>query len=114
VNADPLQSTQNFSSECWFTTNNTISAANADSLQTTQFRLRMLIHCKQHNFGSEYWFTIDYTISATNADPLQTTKYFKSECWLAANNTILAANTDSLQTTHSRQRTPDSLRTTQF
>jgi hypothetical protein len=32
-----------------FTAEHALSAVNADSLQTTQFQQRMLIHCKQHD-----------------------------------------------------------------
>jgi hypothetical protein len=36
-----------------FTTNNTTSTANGNSLQTTNFQQSMLILYRQHNFGSE-------------------------------------------------------------
>jgi hypothetical protein len=54
----------NFGNECGFAAENTLSVANADSLQTTQFQQRTRIccstisavnvDCDQHNFGSEH------------------------------------------------------------
>jgi hypothetical protein len=66
TNADLLQTIQNFSSECWFAANNTISAANADSLQTSHFQQRTPVRYKQHTFGSKRVFATDNTNSAAN------------------------------------------------
>jgi len=112
----------NFDSECYFAAANTLSAANADSLQRTQFRQqitnslqttqfwqRMRICSRKHTFSSECRFAADNTISAANADLLQ--HNFSSECWLRPTQfwqrTLIrcrqhknsAANADSLWTT---------------
>jgi hypothetical protein len=103
ANVDLLQTTQNFSSECWFAVNNTVLAPSTDSLQTTHFRQRTPVCRRQHNFGSECWFAANNTISTANADSLQTTQNFSSKCWFDANNTIPVVNADSLPTTQFSQ-----------
>jgi len=110
-----------FGNECSFAANNSILAAKADSLKTTQFpctntislqttelRQRMLIRCRQHTFSSEHEFAIDNTISAANTSSPLTTQFwqrtlipcrqrtFDSEHEFAVDNTILATNTSSL------------------
>jgi uncharacterized membrane-anchored protein len=87
-----------FDSERWFTTDNTLLAANTSSLLTTNFgsesyfavdnrpRQRMLIRYRQHTFSSEHKFAANNALSTANADSLRTTQF-------------ATANTSSLWTT---------------
>jgi hypothetical protein len=63
----------NFGSESQFHCRTHDSAANANSLQTTQFRQRMLIRCSRHSFGSESQIHCRTRHWAANANSLRTT-----------------------------------------
>jgi hypothetical protein len=115
-----------------FIAEHTLSTANADSLQLTNFQHRTLIRYRTHIFDSKRWFVAADTLSVANVNSLQTTQSqfrqqitsllqntlfrqqmlircrqlnFGSESWFAINNIISTANTISLQITELQQQT---------
>jgi hypothetical protein len=122
ANADSLQPTHfqqwmlircrqfNFDSEHWFAADNsvsvvnhkfnadnTLSAANADSLQTTRFRQRMLSHCRQRNFGREHWFAADHMIRQRKL--IRCRQHHSAAYIPSLQITQIGSETNSLQTT---------------
>ena len=97
-----------------FTREHTLSIANTNSLQTTQFRQRTLIRCTQLIFGSEpqiQWRTHTF---GNESEIRYRTHTFSGKHWFAAKNSILAVNTDSLHTTQFWQWTTNSMENTHF
>jgi len=96
----------NFGNKCGFAAENTLSVANADSLQTTQFQQRTRIccstisavnvDCNQHNFGSEHWSATDNTKIQQRMLIHYEQHSFGTEHEFAADNTLSPANTSSL------------------